>query len=148
MYTVKFLHHYITEPGLTPMDRLIHVLYTFKSEMHHSTSVKNPHQLQAIDHMRCLFQTWRETKTTTSPEPNAIPKVTRSDVTRPPQDLPAVYCVDLIQTRVSSLVVNHRTAEVQVTSDRPVTLGIVPFELSTSIYGSHAATYIVNSCVY
>ena len=43
----------------------------------------------------------------------------------------------------SSLVVNHCTADAQVMSDRPVTLDIVPFELSTSISGSHAATYIV-----
>ena len=51
-----------------------------------------------------------------------------------------VYCVDLIQTRGRSLVVTHRTADVRVTSDTPVTPGLVPVELSTSISGSHAAT--------
>ena len=59
----------------------------------------------------------------------------------------AVYRVALIQTRGSSLVVTHRTADGQVTLDRTVTLGLVPVELSTSISGSHAATYIVNACV-
>ena len=60
----------------------------------------------------------------------------------------AVYRADLIQPGVSPLVVTHCTAEVQVTSDRPVTLGIVPFEISTIISSSHADTYVVNTCVY
>ena len=58
-----------------------------------------------------------------------------------------VYHVTLIQSRGSSLVFTHRTADVRVTSDIPVTLGLVPVDLSTSISGSHAATYIVNACV-
>ena len=60
----------------------------------------------------------------------------------------AVYRVALIQPSGISLVVTHCTEDVQVKSDRPVTLGIVPVELSTSIYGSHAATYVVNAYVY
>ena len=39
---------------------------------------------------------------------------------------PAVYRVALIQSRGSSLVVTHHTADVRVTSDRPVTRGLVP----------------------
>ena len=58
----------------------------------------------------------------------------------------SVYRVALIQPRGSSLVVTHHTADVRVTSDRPITLGIVPVELSTSIYGIHAATY-VDTCL-
>ena len=58
---------------------------------------------------------------------------------------PEVYHVALIKPRGISMVVTHWTADVQVTSDRPVTLGLVPVELSTSIYCSHAATYIVNT---
>ena len=59
----------------------------------------------------------------------------------------AVYRVALIQSRGSPPVVTHRTAEVRVTSDIPVTLGLVPVELLTSISGIHAAMYVVNSCV-
>ena len=59
----------------------------------------------------------------------------------------AVYLVALIQPIVSSLVVTNRKAEVQVTADRPVMLGLVPVKLSTSISGSHAATYVVNAYV-
>ena len=59
----------------------------------------------------------------------------------------AVYRVALIQSTGISLVVTHHTAEVQVISDRPVTLSLVPVELSTSMSGSHAARYIVNACV-
>ena len=59
----------------------------------------------------------------------------------------AVYRVALIQPRGRSLVVTHRTADVQVTSDRPVTLGLVPVEISTSISGIHVATYVVNTYV-
>ena len=56
-----------------------------------------------------------------------------------------VYCVVWIQPRVSSLVVTHRTSDFRVTSDRPVKLGLVPVELSTSLSGSHSTTYIVNA---
>ena len=59
----------------------------------------------------------------------------------------AVYRVTLIQSRGLSIVVTHHTEDVRVTSDRPVTLGLVPVELSTSVSGSHAATYVVNACV-
>ena len=59
----------------------------------------------------------------------------------------AVYRVVLKQPRGISLVVTHCTADVRVTSHIPVTLGLVPVEPSTSISGSHSATYVVNSCV-
>ena len=59
----------------------------------------------------------------------------------------AVYHVALIQPRGISLVVTHRTADIQVTLDIPVTLGLVPVELSTSISDSHAAMYVVNVCI-
>ena len=58
-----------------------------------------------------------------------------------------VYRVALKQPRVISLVVTHRTADIQVTLDRPVTIGLVPVELSTSISGSRAAMYVVNAYV-
>ena len=59
-----------------------------------------------------------------------------------------VYRVTLIQPRGISLVVNHRTEDIRSTSDRTVTIVLVPVELSTGIYGSHAATYVVNTYVY
>ena len=59
----------------------------------------------------------------------------------------AVYRVVLKQPSGISLVVNHRTADVQVMLDRTVTLVLVPVEPSTSISGSYAATYVVNSYV-
>ena len=60
----------------------------------------------------------------------------------------AVYHVALKQPRGGSLVFIHRTADVRVTSDRPVPLGLVPVEFSTSISGSQAATYIVSVYAY
>ena len=59
----------------------------------------------------------------------------------------AVYRVALIQPSGSSLVGTHRTADVRVMPDRTVTLVLVPVELSTSISGSHTATYVVNTYV-
>ena len=55
----------------------------------------------------------------------------------------AVYRVALKRYRGSSLVVTHCMVDIQVTSDRPVTLGLVPLEISTSISGIHAAKYVV-----
>ena len=65
----------------------------------------------------------------------------------------AVYLVALKQPSGISLFFNHRTADVQLTLDITVMLVLVPVELSTSIYVSHAATYVVNAyafqiCVY
>ena len=59
----------------------------------------------------------------------------------------AVYRVALIQPRSSSLVATHCTADVRLTSNRPVTLGLLPIEISTSISGSYVATYVVNAYV-
>ena len=59
----------------------------------------------------------------------------------------AVYHVALKQHIGSSLVVIHHMADVLVTLDIPVTLSLVPFELSTSISSSHAATYVVNAYI-
>ena len=59
----------------------------------------------------------------------------------------AVYHVALKQPSGRSLVVNHRTSDVQVTPDKTVTLVLVSVELSTSISGSHTAKYIVNAYV-
>ena len=58
-----------------------------------------------------------------------------------------LYCIALKQPRNISLVVTHCTVDVRVTSDRPVSLGLVPVELSNSISGIHAATYVVNSYI-
>ena len=58
-----------------------------------------------------------------------------------------VYRVALKQPRGGSLIVTHRTAEVLVRTERPVTLGLVPVEISTITTGSHAATYLVNAYV-
>ena len=63
------------------------------------------------------------------------------------QYIVAVYRVALIQPRGSSLVFTHCTVDIQVTSDRPVTLGLIPVELSTNISGSHADTYLLNTYV-
>ena len=84
--TTEFRHHYLTQPSLTSQDRLIHVIQTLTTALHHTPAIPIAQQLQAIDHLRHLFQAWLETKTTPSTEPHAIPKVTRPDVTRPPQE--------------------------------------------------------------
>ena len=60
---------------------------------------------------------------------------------------PAVYRVSMIHPRGRSLLVTHCTLDALVTSDRPVTLGLVPVELSASISDIHAATYVVNAYV-
>ena len=57
----------------------------------------------------------------------------------------AVYRVALNQPSGSSLVGNNHIADVRVTSDRIVTLVLVPVERSTSIYDIFTATYIVNT---
>ena len=59
-----------------------------------------------------------------------------------------LYCVPLVQPIGSSLVVTNSTAHVRVTLDTPVTLVIVQVELSTRIYVSHVATYVVNKYIY
>ena len=57
----------------------------------------------------------------------------------------AVYLVALKQPRGRSIVVTHYKNNIQVTPDIPVRIGLVPVELSTSLYGIHNTTYVVNS---
>ena len=59
----------------------------------------------------------------------------------------AVYRVALNQPSGSSLVGYHRTADIRVILDIPVTLVLVPVDLQTSISGIHTATYIENTHV-
>ena len=58
-----------------------------------------------------------------------------------------LYRVDLKQPSSISQVVNHRTVDVQLTSDITVTLVLVPVELSAIISGSHTDKYVVNAYV-
>ena len=84
--TIEFFHHHLNQPSITPQDRFIHVLETLTAEMHHTLDIHIAQHLQEIDHLYHLFQYWQETKTTASPQPRTILKVTWPDVTRPPQD--------------------------------------------------------------
>ena len=86
--TIKFHHQYLTQPGLTPTDRLIHAIHTLTVAIHYTPEVNSEQQLLAIYHMRRLFHTWRDTSTTTSPNPKDIPTLTLSAVTRPPKEPP------------------------------------------------------------
>ena len=87
--TVKFCRQYLTQPSLAPTDILIHALRTLTYAMHHTPAVNSEQQLLSIYPLHCLFHIWRYTKTTTSPEPNNVPILTPSDVTRLPQYSPA-----------------------------------------------------------
>ena len=55
--TVEFCHQYLTQPGLTPTDLLIHAIHTLTSAMHHTPAVNSTQHLQEINHMHRLFQT-------------------------------------------------------------------------------------------
>ena len=74
-------------------------------------------------------------------------KISLYDLPHPNNRASAIYRIALIEPRGRSLVVTRRTADFQVTSDRPVTMGLIPVELSTSTSGRHAAKYVVNACV-
>ena len=58
-----------------------------------------------------------------------------------------VYRVALKKTSGSSLVVNNRTADVLLTSDRTVTLVLVPVKLLAIISDIRAATYFINAYI-
>ena len=86
MDTIEFCHNYLTQTSIKPEDCLIHALQTLTASMHDKPYIHSAQHLQEIDHLRHIFQAWQETNTNPSPNPHAIPKVTRPDVTRPPQD--------------------------------------------------------------
>ena len=54
--TIEFHHHYLTQPSLTPQDRLIHALQTPTFEMNHAPAIQSAQELQAINHLQHLFQ--------------------------------------------------------------------------------------------
>ena len=79
--------------------------------------------------------------------PFVMPISGESVVGSPIKAIFEVYRVALKHPSGSSLVVNNRTADVLVTSNRTVTLVLVPVELSTIISGRHAAIYVVNAYI-
>ena len=62
MDKIEFYHHYLTQPSLTPQGRLIHALQTLTAAMHHASAIHSAQQLQAIYHLRHLFQACQKTK--------------------------------------------------------------------------------------
>ena len=64
--TVEFRHQYLTQPGLTPLDSIIHALHTLTSALHQAPSITSDAQLQAIDQLRTLFDAWH-TQSATCP---------------------------------------------------------------------------------
>ena len=58
--TVEFRHHYLTQPVLTPEDRLLHGMNTLSCALKDAPSVACDAQLQALANLREIFHHWAE----------------------------------------------------------------------------------------
>ena len=90
---------------------------TLTAAIHHAVVVNIEHYLQEIDHLRRLFQTWRDTKTTTSPNPNEVPKLTLSDITCLSQDSPVEKPSHPSESHTTQHQETHATIHVPRTSE-------------------------------
>ena len=56
--TVKFLHHFITTPTLTPEDRILHGINTLSSAIQDKSTDTYEAQIQAITKLRDICTGW------------------------------------------------------------------------------------------
>ena len=56
--TVKFIHHYLTQPTLTHDDKILHWINTLSCDLQDSPTIACDAQLRAIIELRDLFQQW------------------------------------------------------------------------------------------
>ena len=56
--TIEYMHHYLTQPTLTPEDRVLHGLQTLKCALEDTPSQMCEEQLRAISNFQELFGQW------------------------------------------------------------------------------------------
>ena len=64
--TVEYRHHHLTQPTVTPMDRIVHGVNKLTCDLHDAPYIAGDNQLLAIDALHQAIQRW--TKTTRPPK--------------------------------------------------------------------------------
>ena len=65
--TIEVLHKYLTQPEVTPKDRIVHALNVLSCAVKDNANTVHHEQLLAISKLRNLFDNWKTTTTITPP---------------------------------------------------------------------------------
>ena len=69
--TVSFRHHHLTQPDVTPADRLQHGIQQLTTALRDAPNAVHDAQLDAIEALRDAFCRWARPLATTAPHPAA-----------------------------------------------------------------------------
>ena len=99
--TVDFLHEYITQPSLTPADRIFHAVRLLMCALKDVPSITCDSQLAAIEELKCIFETWRPSTPPKPPTPNSpiSPVPTPPAAPAQPTELPIVCNPQQLKTQ-------------------------------------------------
>ena len=71
--TVAFLHDYLTQPTVSPSDRIVHALNFLSCAISDAPEAIHHEQLSVISKLRDIFSNWKISTTMTPPTPNGSP---------------------------------------------------------------------------
>jgi hypothetical protein len=95
--TVEFLHSYLTQPTVTPADRITHALQLLAATIKQALPIVTANQLKALEDLQGLFDTWRHQQAPPSDPISLAPEATEEPPPRvappliqppPPRALP------------------------------------------------------------
>jgi hypothetical protein len=118
---VKFRHHYLPSPELSPEDKLLHAVQAIQHTLARSSSATNDEQLTAIDTLRKILHSYKHTG-----HEQPLPGV---PTLHPPHQLPGVPKAVPIQlptpppplaTEWVPVLQRHRNPLTQRTADEPI----------------------------
>jgi hypothetical protein len=110
--TIEFRHSYLTQPTLTPEDRMVHAMNKLSCAIKDAPAAKLDAQLDAIQQLRDLLSGWQQQPPSTVAEP---PKCDRS----PLDEKPSPRVDRPVRTKTSPSVTRTQVTETPTPVTRP-----------------------------
>ena len=106
------MHSYITQPTVTPADRITHAMHMLTGSLADAPNIHSAHQLRALEHLRTALENWR---TCYSPQQPTVP--TEAFPIDPPTP------VDRTQESIQSRIVHRLHDALPISVITTITLG-------------------------
>jgi len=110
--TVEFRHSYLTQPTLTPEDRMVHAMNMLSCAIKDAPATKLEAQLDAIQQLRELLTGWQQQSPSTAAEPSKCDQ-------SPPEERPFPRVDRPLQTKTSPSVTKTQVTETPAPVTRP-----------------------------
>ena len=80
---VKYRHHHLTLPTVTPADRIVHGIHLLTSALHNVFTTRSDAQIKAIGDLGDIYQQWRTANPAQKPAINPVQKPNDTTVPAP-----------------------------------------------------------------